>query len=598
MKGGTGVFIDNRHLEQNFMDFLQNSTIMYVGKGSYGVTYRAQIDPNSGYVSNYKNIDYNGYGTPVTSLLIKISALKYKNNFDKMTRPIEETDFKKEVNAQTETFLKTMNYLQPLCPAIVYSNTFDETNKNILDLIVNKISSSVPDINEYISNFTQNVEMYSVIGMELLSNYMTLTRFTNRPEFKLYNDMLVYLLVEFAIKVGYVHSDFHTSNIMINPDDTNYFKGYKGSIILIDFGFSQKIQLDLLDEIKRLHSDKTISDRYIKIIKILCDIPRPGGLDLKQHSCYDVVCKYQPVDSEIDSLFDAKQQATDEIVQSFDSKTDRNNFPLLPLSNAIKRKMFPGLLDEKSISIKVVKTYKMNSKAYIFNYLVDNIITLIVEQLMPKIKTLQNLSNRDAAMFYIKSSYYTCYLINGVPNLTETIGLIAAISGLYCSGINDKYSYKISNKKDIYDIYHMFVSKISTITYDNIKKACQHYKNVFSNVHVLNITDFMNDDDFTTFINYTPLQISNLLKNSAIYDDPKLYVEKTFRSKGTGTGPTESKSYEFPNKEEEDVFGGRCRRRKTKYSKRNKIRNKTRNKTRNKIRNKIINKTRNRNKRI
>jgi hypothetical protein len=39
MKGGTGVFIDGKNAEQNFIEFLENSEIEYLARGTYGLTF-------------------------------------------------------------------------------------------------------------------------------------------------------------------------------------------------------------------------------------------------------------------------------------------------------------------------------------------------------------------------------------------------------------------------------------------------------------------------------------------------------------------------------------------------------------------------------
>ena len=142
MIGGTGIFIDQTNMEQNMLDFLSNSSVSFLNSGSNGMAFKATITPTSGYVSKYKNVDYAGYNTPVTNMLIKVGVVSYKSNIpDHISReliyPTEESEFVKEVNIQTDIFLKTMNYLQPLCPAIVYSNTFDDPK--LLQLLISKL---------------------------------------------------------------------------------------------------------------------------------------------------------------------------------------------------------------------------------------------------------------------------------------------------------------------------------------------------------------------------------------------------------------------------------------------------------------------------
>ena len=173
--GSTLVFVDNKNAEQNFAEFLENSDITYLSKGSNGIVFKATLNPSKGYVSKYKNIDYSGFNNAVESLVIKISVLGYKATADpdKMyLNPITEEDFSNEVNIQTDIFLKTMQYLHPLCPAIVYSNTFSDTSSPVIQTIRANIKSNKHK--EVVSDIIDNAVKYSVIGMEMLTEYKTM----------------------------------------------------------------------------------------------------------------------------------------------------------------------------------------------------------------------------------------------------------------------------------------------------------------------------------------------------------------------------------------------------------------------------------------
>ena len=292
INGGTGVFIENQNLEQNFIDFLQNSDIEYLNHGTFGVVFRATLDSTSGYVSKYKNIDSSEYDTPVDSLIIKISSLGYKPTITQealsvLISPISENDFKREVNIQTDIFLKTMNYLQPLCPAIVYSNTYSNSETQIINIIKDKLPQNSRN-KDYLSFFIENMTGYTIIGMELLKDYKTIHEWLDisrdHNTYICYMNMAVFILIELAIKTGYSHADFHNSNIMINPNDTLYFsyppqshvgnsrqiQPMNGSVILIDFGLAVKIPIETSNQIKTLYDAKD----YAPIIKLLCKIPR------------------------------------------------------------------------------------------------------------------------------------------------------------------------------------------------------------------------------------------------------------------------------------------------------------------------------------
>jgi len=232
----TGIFIENNNVEENFLDFIRNSEVEFLSNGRYGLTFKALLRP--GAESKYKSIDNSAFGSPVNCLIIKLSVLKYNLDDDDMDEvpidPIEEEDFRREVNIQTDVFLKTMNYLQPLCPAIVYSNIHDNTDQdstNVLSILANQMNHE----NKFYSIITSLkivVQQFSIIGMEMLNNYKTLRELrneTNDDVYERYRLMSAFILIDLAIKTGYSHSDFHASNIMINPDDTTYFKGLNGN---------------------------------------------------------------------------------------------------------------------------------------------------------------------------------------------------------------------------------------------------------------------------------------------------------------------------------------------------------------------------------
>ena len=574
MKGGTGVFIDNKNMQENFMLFLQNSDFTFVGKGAYGITFRATISPTSTYVSPYKNIDYTGYDTPVTSLLIKISALEYKSTTPmskifSIVNPVDEEDFKKEVNIQTETFLKTMNYLQPICPAIVYSNIFNNSDKSVLNIIRDKLiihpdkdkdEDEDEDEEEYVkdlmADFIKYIKRYGVIGMELLNNYQTLHSLRKTSDYGLYRVMLIYLLVEFAVKFGYTHADFHASNIMVNPSDTNFFKGYKGSIILIDFGLAKKIPLNLLQQIKDLFQDKTQPNRYEKIIKILCSIPNTStsgdDIDLRRHTNYDIVCKYKPNDSQIDKLFVAKQKATNDIVQEFNSKTDRTKFPLLPLSNTIKNKMFPGLIPEETIPTEIVHLNIPSNIKVKYDTVIDKICDFLDESLK-SIEQTKNMSNSEKSLLYINSCYNANYLITRRENIdVDSNYMLQPSAGMFCAGLNEKYDYRIDKYKRIYQVYEIFCN--NAFTRDEIKNACESAKSSIEKIHITKIIDFMTEQNLDTFVNYPLPEKKSILTDDLIYVNPKEWVETRF---GISANPSETVEYTFPLKDEEYAYGGK-----------------------------------------
>lgn len=576
MKGGTGVYIDNKNLKENFIEFLKNSHITFVGKGAFGITYKAIF---KGRKSPYKNIDYSGYGTYVHSLLIKISVIEYKNpdnTENPNIRTIGQDDFVREVNIQTETFLKTMNYLQPLCPAIVYSG-INENDNNILDIIKRNY---IEDLHRkeskrtYVDKLINCIDTYTVIGMELLDNFETLysielsltnyipnkhgVRISNE-KIKQYLNMLIYILVEFAVKLGYTHSDFHASNIMINPNETNYFDGVQGSIILIDFGLVKKIEDNILNEIKKLHNEEIRTNRYSDIIEILCNIPRIDSLNLNNYDVYKLVCGFKPNDSEIDDLFRKKQIATHKIIEIFNKETDRERFPLLPLSNSIKHRMFPGL-------VEIIPEPK-DSVTIIINDIGENVknsqimISWIYIQISKILKIMEMngkpFSKKHSIMLYVNCLYNTIYLTTASNGKSDHVSkyFLRAVAAMYYSGINKK----ISN--NVYGFFRDITGKRYSM--DDIIDICDNVSNILDNVYIVKISDFMSDSNFDDFFDYSDDRKKDLFKDIKMYTNPREWVKTQFRTSDKSTNyepyvfPFEDEiieNFEFPLENEKFVF--------------------------------------------
>jgi len=364
--------------------FLQNSTFEYLTKGSFGITFTATLKPDI--ESNYKRIESNNladYGDPVRTLIIKIGFLHdasklQKERYVPITKTIsfvtgEIQTFINEVNIQTDIFLKTMNYLQPICPAIVFSNIFNDTNgiDRLLDtMFTNSENTNTQNLIIRISELKQNKTIYNigVIGMEFADSYVLLFSLKNKPNAELYKNMALYILLKLAIDTGYTHGDFHPGNIFINISSTNYFKDISGKPLLIDFGQSQKIPIGILNFMKEQYK----IGNYTEALKKLCDIDRPDEVVMKEYnSFYGFACGTydfknniaisdfpQDINSKISKLIEQRELAIDDMVNLFNVKHAENpsKYPLLPLSNAVKKTMYSGIIGGR------VKTKKINKR--------------------------------------------------------------------------------------------------------------------------------------------------------------------------------------------------------------------------------------------
>jgi hypothetical protein len=573
MKGGTGVFIENINIEENFFEFLENSTIEYLSKGSFGIVFKATIRADSGYVSKYKNIDYSGYGTPVNSLIFKISALSYYTKvpgytsqqsntiLDQLISPISKEEFIKEVNIQTEVFLKTMNTLQPLCPGIVYSNIHTEPNSStssvqtrptILDLIIQQPASSTDN---YMSFFKKAVKEYTVIGMELLDGYETMHSLIQKyPANKqLYESMVVFILIELFLKTGYTHADFHYGNIMIHPTDTSYFKGTTGSVIIIDFGLASKIPLHKLESLRESYEKK----EYKKVIQKLCAIPRSDGLYLKQYTNSYKICKndFTPDDNMITQLFIEKEEATNDIVELFNSKTDeRDMYPLLPLSNSIKNKMFPGMIDSHQQTQLEIIHLNLNPNDSIENQkllTVLNWVCLYCE----KYKDLMSIYiDKPFFQCVAHSCYLTCYVILD-PTFRPVIYAnqltamhFAGLIGTYCAGIDKKLNNNLFNT-------YVDTLKNPKYTTEIIQHFCKKYQEKTQNVRFVAIYDFMTKDDMDHLSRGSIDAIRQILASDLdVYNHPREWVHRRFPKQVIDQEP-----YVFPfdnNDDNDDTVSG------------------------------------------
>lgn len=371
-----GIMINNKNNQSEFENFLSNSTLSYLSKGSNGLIFLAKA--NESYKSSYLYTNPESYGNPVTQLIIKITFLN-DNNYE-YDEPLSipnigyinldsVENFKNEVNIQTDIFLKTIKYLQPLCPTIVYAST--ENNIELFDRAAKRGGVQVTKIFKSIQRKRKN--KIGIIAMEFAEGYQTLYSFINDKEFNDYKDMSLFLLSKLITETGYTQGDFHVGNIMINPN-YSYFKGLKGAPLLLDFGFAFKIPPDLLSIMK----ENIKNNNYSDALKELCNIGRSDKLDMNEYlSYYGWACgNYNIVENKsldeteqtvnnilinkkLEFLNKKREESINDLVNLFNAKHESNSdkYPLLPLSNLSKNNLFKGLIGGKQ-----TKKRKKNKK--------------------------------------------------------------------------------------------------------------------------------------------------------------------------------------------------------------------------------------------
>jgi hypothetical protein len=409
-----GIFIDSlprKNPKETFYDFLENSSISYLSNGANGLIFKVAVNPT--YTSSYKYTNEEAYNQPVTEIILKLTLMNDNN---------EIGNFKNEINVQTQVFKGSMDYLQPLCPAIVYADILDNRkskNEFINILIKNNHrwrESKIPYLdNGYSLNsdiiYSNDIKL-GIIGMEIATGYTTLWQIVrdnsvNDDDKIRYINYSLYVILKLALDFEYTHGDFHGGNIMIHPD-IEYFNGLKGRAMLIDFGYSNKIPEKQMEEIKRLVG----SEKYIEALQRLCYIERSdtGFPEIyewrkfygwicndwnsllsdvenetngeKKMENYKILLEYEKIkerrklnetqnqhyiylveqfkpsgkilhssNDTLKNLFKKREDKEKKIIDEFEllNKTDPADFPLLPLSEKEKERVYQGIEEHDTL---------------------------------------------------------------------------------------------------------------------------------------------------------------------------------------------------------------------------------------------------------
>jgi hypothetical protein len=413
-KGGLLLpYKDQRKSQTIFFKFLDNAeSVKIISKGTYGLTFQVRIPypvPEHFKPKDYREIRPDALnGQPVNTILIKLCYIHssiieqdeeyesynkeddeyyketygdYDESYDEgYDKGYEETiyidfyngisvnlntvgadDFQNEVNVQTDVYLKTIEYMQPLCPGIVYANILNRfTGKEILGKLISKSDSHLQRL---FTSLGDNLEDHiglslGVIGMQFVNNSSTLSSAEKNEEdmqSKLFlTNMGRYVLLKLALDTGYNHNDFHKNNILIEIGNNIYFDGLENRPFVIDFGRATKLPLHIMSIIKK----DTEHGDYMQALRRLCshETGNEYVVDPRNESYYGWVCGDE--DSALDNriiadLFQRREQAIDLNIKEMNEIRDEiklnhgsvglDRFPLLPLSNAIKNKLYEGM---------------------------------------------------------------------------------------------------------------------------------------------------------------------------------------------------------------------------------------------------------------
>jgi hypothetical protein len=284
----------------DFLKFLNNSSIKYLSAGANGVTFVATVTDVSN--SPYISTDVKTYGNPVTKVLVKLLFLKEdsdeedksvlyyakdkknKKDEDKSLTVAKEGDFIVEVNTQLCIYEKTKEYLEPICPAIVLSSIIKNGDKikNFLELLATKGEDSRPMLRIMKEQYPDRFSSLGVICMEFADGYDTMHNLQNKAKFFYYKAMCMYLLLELAMKTCFTHGDFHYGNIMFNTTADGYFSGgseMTGKPMLIDFGYTRPIDAARCDSIKQHVTNRN----YLLALQTMCQENRKDDLQINMY---------------------------------------------------------------------------------------------------------------------------------------------------------------------------------------------------------------------------------------------------------------------------------------------------------------------------
>jgi hypothetical protein len=408
--GGSGLYLnETANDKEAFSHFLNNSTARPFRQGSNGITFILTLKDNI--VSKYLSLDATTYSQPVPILLVKtvfISPQKIKilTNMDENNHvyTASKDDFAEEVNIQTMTYLKTMEYLQPLCPAIVYADILNPYDAN---LNIFKFYSLLRQID--LSDIAVNNIRVGIIAMEFIEDPIPLYHLIDRQEEQLYNNFRVkscHTIIEFVIKTGYTHGDFHDSNLVIDPHVKNYFAS-DGAVKIIDFGYATKLSPEVYNKFKELYDKQ----EYVKFMNALCDIPRKDGYDLRSYNSYMYSClRESPFstnmtnqNAEFNVQIKQLYKERDEYIKLLQEHFKQTQLPLTNNSNT-----------------NVYREYKLDDYDNL-NFNFDNVIT--PEWLIDMVDTLVEQSGYNMhKLYYGFITFYALFwIINTVKDKNITI---------------------------------------------------------------------------------------------------------------------------------------------------------------------------------
>ena len=268
MKGG--VFAKEGDIDI----FLENCKITYLSKGSFGIALVAE-STSSPYLSVRGGIEKQ-----INKIIIKVCAINTEpfkitsriNGHNSTFSTVHEKNFEREIEIQTEVFFRTCEYLDPICPSILYTEVKDSPYDYKGKIRVEtRLSQLLPKSNKTAQIYLKNIidllhegrlSMYGMICMEYAEGYETLVKLkTLRPDkTEKLRAIARHKLIEMSLKTQYTHSDFHENNILCNPETEE--------VLLIDFGLANKLSHEEWVTLRYEYEEKQYFDALESIFYI------------------------------------------------------------------------------------------------------------------------------------------------------------------------------------------------------------------------------------------------------------------------------------------------------------------------------------------
>jgi hypothetical protein len=384
-KGGVIIKTDPEKAIHFFIDNCQEIEIQTT-QSSSGVLFNCKLKP--GVDSPYEMLRSENFREPVTNIIIKLVGVNSSvedetdENYSPSLWTIEgvtpkkleqEESFMREINIQTDIYLKTISYLEPICPSPIYANVI-KTKSDAEEFLLKMLRHVKPNsenkrvLKEILESVADSEIPYlGVLCMEIAEGYKTLwdcylmKKGETVEDIRRFENMARLKFLELATRTGYSQNDFHAGNVLVNVNAKGFYNGKQGNVLLIDFGYAEKIPLDMLRQIKQYVSE----EKFVEALKVFQSFYRPDDLAIDEYPTYYGWLYYnydnlnnrkmlypnktqrEKLNRELARLLLAEDEVVLERIHFFNSDVhskNRNQYPFLPVSNSIKNSLFEGLI--------------------------------------------------------------------------------------------------------------------------------------------------------------------------------------------------------------------------------------------------------------